>query len=624
MEKETMAAEMQQAVDAKRLQEWTKILQDYMAGKKLLENRVINSEQWWKLRNAELESEVPLSVEKMEAGSKFRSRSAWLHNVIVSKHADAVQAYPEAVFFPREPADRGEAERLRAIMPVVLKQNRFEKTWSKAWYRKLKFGTAIYKVVWDSRKLGGLGDIGVESVSVLNVFWEPGVEDIQESPYFFHTEMADKEDLARQYPQVKDELNGKGILISHFFYDDRVKTDDKVTVIEVYYHKRGALHYCKYVGTTVLYATENDPELVERGLYDHGKYPYVFDALFPVEGSPCGYGFVDICKNPQTEIDLLNTAFLKNAMAGATPRYMVRQEGGINEEELLDLSKAVVHTTVNLGEDSVRVIDYQPLQGNYINVLEGKIMEMRETSGNTETATGSTASGVTAASAIAALQEASGKGSRDAIAASYDVFSEMVELCVELIRQFYTAPRKFRITGQQGEEQFVTYSNAGLQPQAMDVVVDGEQLMRLPVFDLEIAAQKQNAYSTIANNEMALQFFQLGFFDPARVDQTLLCLEMMDFRGKQEILQKVQKLGTIYDRMQMLISYAGALAAKHADAAALQQVAQIAGVPVGGGFAGGEVDLQSAAGGYEGKKEHAVVEKSRKRAQEASQPEGGQ
>lgn len=48
----------------------------------------------------------------------------------------------------------------------------------------------------------------------------------------------------------------------------------------------------------------------------------------------------------------------------------------------------------------------------YVSVLNSKIQELRETSGNNEASTGNTPSGVTAASAIAALQEAPGKTSR--------------------------------------------------------------------------------------------------------------------------------------------------------------------------------------------------------------------
>ena len=62
-------------------------------------------------------------------------------------------------------------------------------------------------------------------------------------------------------------------------------------------------------------------------------------------------------------------------------------------------------------------------------------------------ANGGTASGVTAATAIAALQEAGGKLSRNMIDDGYEAFSDVVTLVIELIRQFYQLPRQFRLLG---------------------------------------------------------------------------------------------------------------------------------------------------------------------------------
>ena len=63
-----------------------------------------------------------------------------------------------------------------------------------------------------------------------------------------------------------------------------------------------------------------------------------------MEGSPCGYGFVDIEQNAQTVIDLLNTSIVRNALVSSIPRFFVRQDGGINEEDFLDLSKTIIKT----------------------------------------------------------------------------------------------------------------------------------------------------------------------------------------------------------------------------------------------------------------------------------------
>lgn len=603
-------------IGKEQLQRWNRLLTDYKTKKADVDSRVKAAEEWWKIRNTRQEYRDG----KLTAGGPgdFHSKSGWLHNVIVSKHADAMDAFPEPNILPREPSDKVEAKRLSDIIPVVLEQNEFETTYSDVQWQRLKTGTGAYKITWDAGKLNGLGDISVRRVNLLDLFWEPGVENIQDSRCVFHTATQEIEDLEEQYPQLKGRIRSGGFTAQKFI-DQKDPESPQATVIEVYYRKRQGtrkvLHYCKYVGETVLFATENDPEMQERGLYDHGKYPFVLDRLFPVEGSPCGYGFVDLCHNPQSEIDILKTAMIKNAVVGATPRYFLREDGEVNEEEFSDLSRPIVHVDGNMAADSLRVIDHPGLDGNHISLLNATIQELRETSGNTETATGSSTQGATAASAIAALQEASGKGSRDATQASYRCYAEIVGLIIELIRQFYDLPRQFRILGARGAEEFVSYSNAGLQPQAQEI--GG---YRLPVFDIKVVPQRRSAYTRLSQNELALQFYGLGFFDPARADQVMAALDMMEFDGKDALEQRVQQNGDMYQQLLQWQSMAIELAKKFRPDLLKGLSGAITGAPAGGG--GGAPVSGSAAAMPQPMEEPSHVKRARTQAQAAPVPGG--
>lgn len=628
-----------QAIGEEQLKQFTDILQRYHAGLSRTKQRIVQAENWWKLRN-ETEEQKDTEIGKDRG---FTSRSGWLHNVLVSKHADAMESYPEPNILPRESGDRGEALMLSSIVPCILEQCGFEATYSDAMWDKGKFGTGVYKIVWDSSKLNGLGDIAIEAVSLLNLYWEPGVTDIQKSRYFFHTELCDKDLLRARYPELlAGKLEGQGFVDTRFLIDDTQDVSDKATVIEVYYHKtigtKETLQYVKFVDDVVLFATENEtqvmtdaqgqpikPAMCETGLYDHGMYPYVFDPLFPVEGSPCGYGYVDICKSPQTEIDLLKTAFVKNAMSGAMPRYFSRIDGNVNEEEFLDLARPIVHVSGTVDETSLRQIDSAGLPGAYINVLDSTIQELRETSGNTETSTGNISSGVTAASAIAALQEASGKGSRDATLTSYRAFGRIVNIVIELIRQFYDVPRKFRILGQYGSEQYVSYSNAGIMPQYQGTDFGQDMGYRLPVFDIKVSAQKKSTYTKLSQNEMAIQFFQMGFFNPQMTDQTLMCLDIMDFDGKDELMQKIARQGTLFEKLTQYMQLALMLAAKcqpdMVDGISQDIMATLGVAPAQGGGSATMPQEQEHTTGAPGEDER--VQNARKQTAEASQPQGG-
>ena len=341
-------------------QELTAVLQKYKAGKQSLERRVIAAENWWKLRNRFEEDKRPGAA----SSGDFRAVSGWLHNVIVSKHADAMEAYPEPVILPREPDDRAEAELLSAVVPCILEQNAFERTWSDAMWQKLKTGTAAYRVGWDPDKLG-----------------------------------------------------------------------------------------------------------------------------------------------------------------------------------------ALVHVSGNLGEDSLRQIGFSPLSGVYMDVLNSSIQELRETSGNTETSTGNISSGVTAASAIAALQEASGKGSRDSTRSSYVAYAQIVELCIELIRQFYGLPRSFRIAGRAGAEEYIRFSNAGLCPRPQPFGA------ALPVFDVKVSAQKRNAYSRLSQNELAMELYRMGIFDEGKEQEALSCLRMMEFDGRDELIGRITASMGLREKLDELQKY---------------------------------------------------------------------
>ena len=535
------------------------ILKKYKEGKARLEQRIIDNEQFWKLRHWE-------QMEKEGQGGNSgdpQPASGWLVNCILSKHADAMDCYPAPTVLPREPDDRQEAQRLSRILPVVLKKNQFKRTYSSAWWYKLKSGCAVYGVFWDGTKLGGLGDISVKRMDLLNLFWEPGVTDIQDSAHFFSTELVDNERLLADYPQLEGKLGRGGFTLSRYLYDDTVDTTGKSLVVDWYYHTavegRRVLQYCKYVGETVLYATENDtvqptetrflgtdeegrpvmgqapcgPSMAQRGWYDHGKYPFVFDVLFPEEGTPCGYGYIDLCKSPQKQIDLMNQAILKNTLANATPRFFIRSDGAVNENEYADWTRPFVHTNGNLGSDSIAPIRAGSLDSVYVAILNNKIAEMKETTGNRDVANGGTAAGVTAGTAIAALQESSGKLSRNMIDDGYEAFADVVTLCIELIRQFYEMPRQFRLLGAMGTEEFVSYDRSGLQPRVMD---DGVNVSyRVPEFDLEIGAERESPYRTAEANQLALQLFQMGFFREDLADQALRCLELMDFKNKDQL-----------------------------------------------------------------------------------------
>ncbi|MBR2474834.1 MAG: hypothetical protein IKB51_07410 [Clostridia bacterium] len=608
-------------------------LQKYKQGKANLEQRIIENEQWYKLRHWECLRDKEKDIEPT---------SAWLFNTLVNKHADGMDNFPSPNILPREEGDKAEAEMLTSIVPVVLDQNNFEQTYSEVLEQKIHSGTGIYGVFWDGTKLNGLGDIAITAIDIINLFWEPGIKDIQKSKNIFHVELVDNETLAGAYPQLRGKLGTKTIDIAEYVHDDTVDTTNKSAVVDWYYKKnvggKTVLHYCKYVNDEVLFATENEtepvtdqignvirPPMAQCGWYAHGMYPFVFDVLFSVKGTPAGFGYIDIDKSPQTFIDRGNQAIMENMLVNSKPRYFIRADGTVNEEEFADTTKPFVHIQgAGLGEDSIREIKGSALSGIYVNVITQKIDELKETSGNRDISQGGTTSGVTAASAIAAMQEAGSKLSRDHNKASFRAFKSLCLMIIELIRQFYDIPRCFRIMGENGAQRFVQYGNQNIKPMSQGTEHGLELGDRIPLFDIEVTAQKASPYSKMAQNELALSFYGQGFFNPQLADQALACLEMMDFDRKQFVIQKVAQNGTMYQKlmqMQQQMLMLAQIVDKHEGSnIAAQIMAGVDGTPViMGGASNTKAEKKETLVGNENV-EASNTKKARQRVAESTDP----
>ena len=600
-------------------------LNKYKEGKANLEKRIVDNEQWYKLRHWEC---------MRDKKEEVQPTSAWLFNCIANKHADTMDNFPSPNILPREEGDKAEAEMLTSIVPVILEQCEFEETYSEVQNYKLKTGTGVYGVFWDKSKLNGLGDISIRKIDIINLFWESGIMDIQKSRNLFHVELMDNDLLIEAYPQLQGKLGQATMDISKYVYDDAVDTNNKSCVVDWYYKKsingKTVLHYCKFVNNEVLFATENDPNFADRGWYDHGMFPFVFDPLFTTEGTPTGFGYIDVGKDSQAYIDRGNQAIMKNMLANAKPRHFIRNDGSVNEEEYADTSKDFIHVDGQLGQDSILPVQGKPLNDIYVTVINNKVDELKETTGNRDISTGGTTSGVTAASAIAAMQEAGSKLSRDNNKASYRAFRKVCLMVIELIRQFYDMPRKFRIMGENGAMRYVQYSNAGILPQAQGNDFGMDMGYRVPLFDIEITAQKQSPYSKMSQNELALQFYSAGFFAPQNSDASLACLEMMDFDRKQFIMQRIAQNGTMYQQILAMQQQMLALG-KMVDASrggnevtaslAAQFGIEMPAPAMGGGKPPAEnVEQTEALGGKEGPQEASNTKKARQRVAESTSP----
>ncbi len=534
--------ESKKRMNRERLMKGKQLLQEYRAAKMPLDERIVENNRWWEMRH----------WDGMTGGERPEQKSGWLLNSLLHKHADAMDNYPEANVLPREEGDKKTAQILSSVLPTVLEQNDFEEVYSVAWWDKLKSGTAVYGVYWNQDKARGLGDVEITNIDLLGLFWEPGVRDIQKSENLFYCTLVNHEKLKTLYPQLQNKgLGGNEYSLSRYNSQQMMKDHEKSTLVDWYYKTEEGLHYCKFVGDTVLYASEDDPDYQQGDYYQDGNYPFVLDVLFPIEGSPVGFGYIDTMKDVQERIDKVGSGITKNAYLRSKSRYWVKDGAGVNEEEFADFDKDFVHITGNNIQESVGQIHIDPIGGDVTAIYTHWIDELKETSGNRDVSQGGTQRGVTAASAIAALQEAASKLTRDMLKTAYRSYQKICYMVIERLAQFYDSPRTYRIIGSGGEYDYQTFDQGLLAMEEEDTF--GFISQRKPIFDIKIAPQKSSPYTKIAQNELALNFYDRGFFSPQNADQALSCLEMMDFDGKEKLIGRIEqneKLAKMVEELQ--------------------------------------------------------------------------
>ncbi len=499
----------------------------YRDAKEAFDRRVIENENWFKGQHWKYIS----GSDKEGAG--FRPAGSYLLNGVWHRHAEAMENYPKPMLLEREKGDREMAQELSKVVPLILEKNGFRSVYSDLWWYKLKQGSGVYGIFWDNTLENGLGDISIKKIDLLRFYCQPYINDIQDSRYIFLLSFCDAEAAKKRYPAADIKKGGQGISLKGYFGTEDMR--GKVLIIDCYEKCKNScgkdiVHLTKIIGDKAVYSTKTDINLCERGIYDHGKYPFVIDKLIPVEGSPFGLGMIDVGKNAQAQIDKLEYLIERNALISSRQRFLVKRDGGIDPQKLADLSVDFIECDRTVDDSSVRPLQANPPSPTIISCRENKIAELKEIIGNRDFSQGDTNKGVTAYAAISALQQAGSKLSRDAIEGAYRAFADVIYMVIELVSQFYTEQRSFRITGDDGS---VSYLSVGGKKSGV---------LSAAVFDIEVSAQKKNSFDSVAHNELILELYRLGAFSKEQRGCAIAALNAMILDNKQSIIRSIEQL----------------------------------------------------------------------------------
>lgn len=467
-----------------------------------------------------------------------------IFSTIENIKADLTDEYPEAVILPEGPADEILAKTLTQAVAQTLEAGDYDAEYDKGNHDILVGGYKIEEVGWDASLNFGYGGAFIRHQNSENVLFDPLCADIQDGRAVFKIDKLPKSWFEQHYPKHYKYMEDDTETIpqehgEHGGAESKEKTGYLI-LLEAWFRiydaeeKRYSVHMVKLAGGQVL---ENSCNEKPEGYFLHGLYPFVVTPLYEIKGSPLGLGVVDMFADAQKYTDKVDQVILKNAITSGRSRMLV-QTGAADIEDLSDFSKETVEVD-NLG--GITWLQDKPLPSYILSYLFNTRQAIKEESGSNDFSRGNATGGVTAASAITALQEASSKRSRMEVRRSHYGFKQAVRMMIEVMREFEAVDREIDITIG-GEPVKVIVNKLMYKTMSGDV---------LPIeFKISIKPVRETRFTRMANNELILQFCSMfqGQLDP------VILMEAMEFSGHEVILEKMraaQGKGTAFLQSQI-------------------------------------------------------------------------
>ena len=393
-------------------------------------------------------------------------------------------------------------------------------------------GWCVQEVGFDSYAMQGKGCAYDRRVAPRGFMCDPVCENLQDGRACFKFGKRTREWFRQHYQKDFEEIcyvaetddthvpNDTGVITKSVLIETQQIIEAWVKIYDKE-RNRSTVHMITLAGDHVL---EVSTDVKRGGYYMHGQYPFVLTALYPVDGTPFGLGIPDMFEGIQLYSDKIDQIILKNAYLASHNKLLVTDASGFDAEDLANWTKDV-HTGESLG--GITWFPTPPLPNYIIELSQLMKQSIKTESGANDQARGQTSGGVTAASAINALQIMATKRSTKHSQGFHAAFKQAVRMMLDVEREFT-----------QGDREVVIMSHG----RPLKFTVKPEDFARMgdegkPIeYYIVIETSDLTQYSKMANNELALQIMQIykDTIDP------IALLYMMDFPDKDIVIEMIQ------------------------------------------------------------------------------------
>lgn len=459
------------------------------------------------IREARLQRQL-----RQEKKSRTSPAGNTLNSSIDNVIADQIDNMPEAVMVAERQETMNSAEEMTDVVGYVMYQADWDDKFQTILEDAVVTGTGIAEVFWDEDAENGEGMVNILAWHPEDMYPDPMYENIQDGRAIFKTTHTTVAWVEEHYPHAKGYVHED----EYTRQDEQALVevpsgDQKVTLIEYWYKRYDAkkrkyrVHMAQLAGGALLFSSELDFGVDKKGeyregLYAHGEYPFTFYRYRRVTKKPFGTGLIHDYKDTQETIDRYYKYIDDNARESSKQRTFIRRGSGINADEVADMSRTIIEWDGNDIREVMQTIQASPLNSQVFQMTQYLSDLMKQDSGQNQFTRGEGGLGVTAATAIQALQEAGGKITRWHTAIFKSAFKDMVEQILWVLSEYLDPERRILIVG--GWDSTDNMKDRLIQVKAPKA--EGDMLPK-PAYTVRVQVQKNNPLQLQSFNELLMK-----------------------------------------------------------------------------------------------------------------------
>lgn len=502
------------------------------------------------------EQDLPGTPEQ-EKALQLQTLKSTLNNCV----ADQVDNTPEALMLPQRPEVQSVADEMTRVVEFIVEQNDGETFFRRRAEDFLIAGTAVTQVIWDEDMDRGKGNVAMIRVPLENMIWDPQTgEDIQQARAIMKLSWHPLSWYTEHYPDKAQYIGDEAASHNHVAEPDSfgalIDQQEGRALLMEYWYRRYDARKRRYT-INVAYLAGGALLDVYTDVYAHGLYPFQFDVMTPIDGLPVGEGMVAELTPMMRYINRYAHYIDVNLRYSSKARMLVRKNNGIDRNQLADWSTNIIEGDSVTDED-VRWLETKPFTSLASQQMYSFQNDMKQDSGQNQFARGEVTGGITAASAISALQEAGGKITRLRTNALSSGYKNIVEQILWLVAEFYTEERTALVVGENNELIPLTLSAEHLMGKRQ------KGHLAPPPYVVRIQIQRKNPTRIQAQNDLILQAYSMAAQAQQNFPLSVL-FRLLTVDGKEKLLPVLDELDTQREMMQQLQTQNEELTARNAD-----------------------------------------------------------